>query len=190
MQSCTQLCLSAKACQVHSHSTATPKWEALGILHGVEKFHHHCIAKEVYIITDHKPLVAMVNKDVATLSQWLQCIMLCIHQYSVYILYRPGPELYIADWLSNKNHAENRDQKIMGMHVNMNALSTAAGIPICTSMQDIKAATSQDVDLQKLSVYIIRGWPHTNDEVQHCIQKCWPIRNEQALIDCIVMKGK
>ena len=33
--------------------------EALGILHGLEKFHHYCFAREVLVITDHKPLVAM-----------------------------------------------------------------------------------------------------------------------------------
>ena len=40
------------------------EWEAHGILHGLEKFHHCCIAKGVYVKTDYKPLVAMVSKDV------------------------------------------------------------------------------------------------------------------------------
>ena len=43
------------------------EWEALGILHGLEKFHHYCFGREVLIITDHKPLVAMFKKDVAML---------------------------------------------------------------------------------------------------------------------------
>ena len=30
--------------------------EAFGILHGLEKFHHYCFAKEVNIIKDHKPI--------------------------------------------------------------------------------------------------------------------------------------
>ena len=38
------------------------KQEALGILHGLEKFHHYCFAREVLIITDHKPLVAIFKK--------------------------------------------------------------------------------------------------------------------------------
>ena len=38
--------------------------EALGILHGLEKFHHYFLAKEVNVITDHKPLVPTVSKDV------------------------------------------------------------------------------------------------------------------------------
>ena len=54
--------------------------EVLGILHGLEKFHHYCFGREVLIITDHKPLVAMSKKDVTTLLQHIQCILLKIHQ--------------------------------------------------------------------------------------------------------------
>ena len=50
--------------------------EALGILHGLKKCHHYCFAREVHIITNHKPLVAIFKKDVATLSQCIQHILL------------------------------------------------------------------------------------------------------------------
>ena len=36
--------------------------EALCILHGLEKCHHHCFAREVSKIMDHKPLVAIFKK--------------------------------------------------------------------------------------------------------------------------------
>ena len=42
--------------------------EALGILHGLEKIHHYCFAKEVCVITDYTLLVAILGKDVAMLS--------------------------------------------------------------------------------------------------------------------------
>ena len=35
------------------------KMEALGILHGLERFCNYCFTKEVNMITDHKPLVAI-----------------------------------------------------------------------------------------------------------------------------------
>ena len=38
------------------------KHEALGILHGLEKFHHYCFDREVLVITDHKSLVSMFKK--------------------------------------------------------------------------------------------------------------------------------
>ena len=42
--------------------------EALGILHRLEKFYHYCFTREVCFITDHKPLVAILSKNVAMLS--------------------------------------------------------------------------------------------------------------------------
>ena len=67
------------------------------MLHGLKIFHHYCFAREVSIIMDHKPLVAIFKKDVVTMSQQIQCILLRIHQYRVRLLYKPGPEIFIAD---------------------------------------------------------------------------------------------
>ena len=67
--------------------------KALGILYGLEKFHHYCFAREVSIITYHKPLIAIFKKDMAILSQRLHQILLRIHQYRMRIIYKPGPEL-------------------------------------------------------------------------------------------------
>ena len=68
--------------------------EVFGILHGLEKFHHYFFSREVLIITDHKPLISMFKRVVATLSQCIQCIMLKIHQYRVQIIYKPGPKIF------------------------------------------------------------------------------------------------
>ena len=43
---------------------------------------------------DHKPFVVMVRKDVVSLSHQLKCIMLCFHQYSMCILYKPSITSY------------------------------------------------------------------------------------------------
>ena len=50
------------------------KREILGILYIIETFHHYCFACEVSMITDHKPLVVIFKKDVASLSHRLQRI--------------------------------------------------------------------------------------------------------------------
>ena len=74
--------------------------EGLGTLHALEKFIHYNFAKEVCAITDHKLLEAIISKNVAMLSQCLQCILLCIHKYRLCISYRSDLDLYIVDWLS------------------------------------------------------------------------------------------
>ena len=48
------------------------KRDALGIIYGLEKFHHYFFAREASKIMDHKPLITIFRKDVATLSKRLQ----------------------------------------------------------------------------------------------------------------------
>ena len=60
----------------------------------------------------------------------------------MHILYKPGPDLYIADWLSRNHHVENKDWEIAGLNVSMLAINTSMGISICTSIENIQAASS------------------------------------------------
>ena len=120
------------------------KCKVLGILHGLEKFHHYCFSREVLIITDHKLLVSMFKKDIATLSQCIQCILLKIHQYRVQIIYKPGPEIFIADWLSRHNHTEGKDKPIKGMDIQVDMIHTTMDMPECVSMAEIQQASSLD----------------------------------------------
>ena len=66
------------------------------------------------------------------------------------------------DWLLQNNHTINRDQEITGMNISMHANSTSVNILVCTSIEDIQAATHEDSDLQKVKSYIIQGWSHKN----------------------------
>ena len=126
---------------------------AQGILHRLERFHHDCFVREVCVITDHKLLVAILNKDVAIVSPQLQCIVVCIHHYRVCIICKPGQGLYIADLLSRNNHTGNKDQEITVMDKNVNAISITANMPVCPSIEDIKMATHEDAYLQKQKLY-------------------------------------
>ena len=141
------------------------KREALAILHGLEKFHHYCFDGKINIIKDSKPLVAIFKKDVATLSQRLQYIALMIHQHGGGILHKPGPDLIIADWLSRQSYKENKNDEILGMKININAMDTAKVIPKCMTIQEIQQATIKDEHLHQLRQCIIRGWPESRNEV-------------------------
>ena len=65
--------------------------EVPGICHGLQTF-TPTILPEMQIITDHKPLVAMLRKDVGRLSQRLQYISLKIHQNEINIIYKLEPD--------------------------------------------------------------------------------------------------
>ena len=54
-------------------------WEALGILHGLDRFHYDFFPMEVCIITDHKPLVAIISRDVGMPSQCIYTMHDAVH---------------------------------------------------------------------------------------------------------------
>ena len=135
------------------------EWDALGKLYSLEKFRHSCFVWEVSIITDHKPLIAIFKKDATTLSQRLQQILLRIHQYRVRIIYKPGQDLLVIDWLYRQNHNENKDEDIKGMRVSINAIQSTTNIPQCMTMHELQETTSQDQHLKCFMEYIIQGWP-------------------------------
>ena len=53
--------------------------EVLGIFNILEQFLHYCFASMVSMITYQKTFVTIIRKDIATLSQRLQRILLHIH---------------------------------------------------------------------------------------------------------------
>ena len=125
----TTLCsivFASKCLTGAEHRYSNIEREALGILHGLKKFHHYCFARQVHVITDKKLLVAIFKKDVATLSQCIQCIL---HHYRVQILYKPGSEMFIADWLSWHNHEERKDEPIRDMNMRVDTIQSTTDIP-------------------------------------------------------------
>ena len=61
--------------------------EAFGVLHSLEKFQHYCYGCVVHVITDHRPLLSLMHKDVSNASPHLQRLLLRIHRYHVVMHY-------------------------------------------------------------------------------------------------------
>ena len=51
------------------------------------------------------------------------------------ILYKPGLELHISDWLSVHNHTGNRDQEIAGISASKHTINTMVDLPTCASIE-------------------------------------------------------
>ena len=63
-------------------------------------------------------------------------------------------------------------------------------VPECMSIQQIQQATAQDEHLQWLKGYIITGWPESKDQVHQDITAYWSFKDDMAVIDGIIMKGR
>ena len=155
-----------------------------------QKFHHYCFTREVSIITDHKPLVAIFKKDVATLLQRLQQILLRIHQYRFKIICKPGSDLFIADWVSRQSHKEDKDEEIAGIQVNINTIETATNIPECMMIYELQHETATDNHLQQLKEFITKGWPEMKDNTVQNLRLYWKFQDNMAVIDRAILKDR
>ena len=180
------IAFASKSCTGVEQMYSNMKHETLGILHNLEKFHHYCFGQEVLIITDHKLLVAMFKKDMATLLQHILCIILKIHYYRVQILYKLAQKFL----LQTGYHIEGKDKPIKDMYVWVDAIQSSVGMPDCISIEEIQHALLQDVHLQQLKTFIIAGWPHTKDELYTNIRLCWPYTDELTVIDDVILKDR
>ena len=88
------------------------------------------------------------------------------------------------------NHKEGKDKPIKGMDVQVDMIQTTTDMPECVSMAEIQQASSLDNHLEQLKGVIITGWPDSRDEPHVDLQPYCSYRDELAVIDGIILKGK
>ena len=126
----------------------------------------------------------------ATLSQRIQHIMLKMHQYHIQIIYKPGSQIFIADLLSRQNHKEGKDKPIEDMNIWVDTIQATTDLPECISILEVQQASLQDDHLQLLQSYISAGWPETRNKLPKELKPCWAYRDELAVRNGIILKGK
>ena len=52
---------------------------------------------------------------------------------------------------------------ITGMSISIHTIGTAVDVPVCMSIEEVKAAMSEDTKLQMIQAEMIRGWPQNID---------------------------
>ena len=93
------------------------KREVLGILHGLEKFHHYCFICEVSVNMDHKPLVAIFEKDLLSISLRLQRVLQLIQHQDTIQDRATNIHYRLAIQTQSQTNGE-----ILGMHITINVI--------------------------------------------------------------------
>ena len=76
------------------------------------------------------------------------------------------------------------------MDIWVNATQSKKDILECISMMEIQQASTQDDHLHKLKHLIITGWPNTKDMLQMDLKTYLSYRDELAVIDGVILKGR
>ena len=76
------------------------------------------------------------------------------------------------------------------MDIRVDAIQSTTDIPECMSISQIQQTVVQDEHLQCLKTYIITGWLSTKDQLHIDIRPYWSYKDNLAVIDGVVMKGR
>ncbi len=74
--------------------------ELLVVQFGLLRFRQYVYGQKVLVESDHKPLVGLLDKPIATCSPRIQRMRLQLQQFHFRLVYKPGKDLFIADTLS------------------------------------------------------------------------------------------
>ena len=174
--------------------------EALGILHALEKFRYFVFGRPVTVITDHQPLVNILQKDVATATPRLQRLLLKIHNYNVKIVYKKGSQMYISDYLS-RQLPNRKDPEIPGLELSIHAVRrieevseetmklVEQDLPYCINTEDVIRETSSDPEMQELVKLINLGWPEAQRNCSPATRPYFTYREELGVFNGQVLKG-
>ncbi len=134
-----------------------------------ERFETYLIGHRFRLITDHKPLVPLINKkDLDTVPVHCQILLMRLMRFTVTAEYAPGKTLVVADTLSRSpasGNMPNSTANEVTCYVDM----VLASWPVSQSkLSQIEAATERDVQLQLVSKFIKHGWPEHEKRTRIC----------------------
>ena len=163
--------------------------ELLAVVFGCERFHNYLYGRQVYIQTDHKPLVPIIDKSLHKVSPRLQRLLLRLQRYDIAKLtYVPGKYLYIAGTLSSAylqrvtNDQADLEEEVVLIH----ALEADNA-----SIDKLKDAYVKDPVMHELKKALLDGWKWSRKgDAPACIQPYWDVRSDIYEHDGFLYNGE
>eukprot|EP00057_Strongylocentrotus_purpuratus_P010216 XP_011664690.1 PREDICTED: uncharacterized protein K02A2.6-like [Strongylocentrotus purpuratus] len=162
--------------------------ELLAQVFGLERNHQYVYGRKVILWTDHKPLVTITRKPLASTPKRLQRLLLRMQQYNVEIFYKPGREMYLADTLS-RAYLPNSEQSPTEKEVESIHMLEDIAVSQKT-LALIRIETQQDESLQAVKGLILEGWPEDKSRLPPGTSPYFDIRDELTYDEGIIFRGQ
>ncbi len=137
---------------------------------------------EFKLITDHKPLVPLLNnKDIDMAPPRIQRMLIKLMRYNNVATHCPGKDMIVADTLSRSPLAHNKSEvaqfeEDITAYVN----SVVKSCPISDQrIKEITVASAHDEEIQRVAQLVRNGWPTYSDNVPAC---CKPYFEHRTMI--------
>ncbi|KAK3736228.1 hypothetical protein QZH41_007340 [Actinostola sp. cb2023] len=168
--------------------------ECLAIVFGCTKFSQYITRRaKVTIESDHKPLQSIFKKSLLEAPCRLQRMMLRLQRFNLDVMYKPGPQMYIADHLSRASVPDigTPETEFQVFALELESICPLTTVKISSErLAQLQKATEQDPVMQTLKTTILIGWPAQRDEVPVHVREFWNFRDELTLHNGVLFKNQ
>ncbi len=158
--------------------------ETLALLFGWQKFDEYVYGKQITLETDHKPLIAIWKKPLASASPRIQRLMLKLLRYDFEMQWTPGKHLHIPDTLSRAHLGEVIEVSSVQAEIEEHVDAVMESLPFSKQMWNkLTEETQKDGELQRLRDRIEQGW------LKPSMRDYYHFRDELAVLNGVILKG-
>ena len=165
--------------------------EALGILWACIKFREYILGKEFTVVTDHKPLVAILGDrhldEIA--SPRLQRIRLRLTCYQFNIVHVAGKDMHMPDLLSRcpLPYEQGEDEALV-QELEEQAAGVMMASPVSDTVREqVRKAQGEDAAMQAIIGYLQSGFPPGRGALQPGVRQYWNVRHDLWCVDGLLM---
>ena len=170
--------------------------EALGLVHGIQRFHTYLYGREFGAITDHKPLVNIWSRPLNTAPPRLQRLFIKLQGYNFNLVYKPGTELVLSDTLSRLPNPENGREIALDLRVDGVEMDDLDELPVAllnfshSRLKELKEETDKDPILCHVKSVTFEGWPENIKQCHPEIREYFNYRESLAVENGVIFKGR
>lgn len=163
--------------------------ELLAVQFGLLRFRQYVYGQHVIVESDHKPLVGLLDKPIASCSPRIQRMRLQLQRFDFSLVYKPGRELFIADTLSRAPSPRLFDDDVTAECEEQVHHVIQSVVPVDSTRRKYASATLLDPTLQSLQSVMKSGWPERKSQCPISVKPYWPVRHDLSTVGGIVLCG-
>ena len=164
--------------------------ECLALVWACEKFSHFVLGlPEFKLLTDHKPLVSLINtKDLDRTPIRVQRLLMRLLRFNAIAEYVPGKNLIVADALSRAVKVQSTEISEISGEVNFYVQEVQRQWPASEEMlQQIATETTKDTGMSTALTLTLNGWPDYIKDVPEVAKPYYSSRASLSVIDGILV---
>ena len=170
--------------------------EALAVVWATEHFNHYLIGSEFTVITDHQPLLGIMNKPMSKPTARLHRLCLRLQPYKMTLKYAPGknnPADYLSRHPSQETvHSDESWLDLQTDNICINALKLyESGEDASITLQELEQETRNDIVIQNVIKCIPDQKWHELDYAQKTdYQSFKRIREELSVVNGLLLRDE